>query len=981
MSKNGCKIGLLFGMVFLVLASLGQTRSVQGAPAALSGDANPACCQFDFDENGTIDVIDIMAVASRWRCQTGDECYDERYDLDSDGDIDIVDIMLVSACWGEVCPTTTPTATSIPTQTPTPTPSDTESPEILEFGIERMHTDPVEIKITWRVSDSGGSYLDRIEIWRCPQVGSWSVIHTDTFPIEYGYSLLTGTFYDIPGNGFWWYKVKAYDRAGNYAESLAFSIVIEAATPTATSTPTPAVPDNLAPTITKFTLNLEGVSNVRICWAVFDEGGSHLNYARVWRANISGLWQQVGSDYHYEPNTDGPIEVCIIDSPGSGTWWYKVDIADNAGNVLYWGNLTITVEGPTPTSTSTPTATPTSASSDNIAPIISMFSVEPSGENALISWEASDAGGSHLNYTRIWVNGSYGLYYYDPYTDGPIVLYVLEDAPDQGAWLYWVDVVDNAGNETQSQVISFPVDGSTPTSTPTRTSTRTPASGSTATHTPTHTPTRTPGPGDNTAPVVTSFGVSPDVANGPITLSWTVHDQGGSHLSHTEVWRAPNISGSPGTWQKIGPNYYAPASFDGPWSSSATDNPTEGVWWYNIHVLDNNGNMGQGCASPASAAHFPSVQQLQTGLPMCTATMVDKTVPRVIAFWVDPYRYEYACPVWLTFNWIADDGTASNPFIGGFDQAEILRTSDPPDLTNRSWEQVAVKQAPWWLGWDDEWSDSIQVNVPPGGLWWYGVHIRDNAGNVGFEPEPPGPIVIVSPFLGPPVRGSTPAIALTGNTGASCGSVGRVNCWFDHEIPTKDQEQGDDHICLWTGERLPSIYNDCTLGENCYDGHDAIDFCGAMGEDIYAASSGTVRGISTEHVLVKHPNFFFTLYMHITPATGLKNGTEVTRDTKLGETNAENHLHFALYYDRNGNGSRSHAEIVDPFGWRPTTTGIVHTDEEDPWTRDRGPGKERGFRSYYFWYETSPIYNQMSSLGVTARIPQDISFSYAKGLK
>jgi hypothetical protein len=33
----------------------------------------------------------------------GDGCYDELYDLDDDGDIDIVDIMLVAAHWGETC--------------------------------------------------------------------------------------------------------------------------------------------------------------------------------------------------------------------------------------------------------------------------------------------------------------------------------------------------------------------------------------------------------------------------------------------------------------------------------------------------------------------------------------------------------------------------------------------------------------------------------------------------------------------------------------------------------------------------------------------------------------------------------------------------------------------------------------------------------------------------------------------------------------
>ncbi len=58
---------------------------------------------YDFNRDCKVDVVDIMQVASRWRCRSVDSCYDDDYDIDKDGDIDIVDIMLVVKHWGETC--------------------------------------------------------------------------------------------------------------------------------------------------------------------------------------------------------------------------------------------------------------------------------------------------------------------------------------------------------------------------------------------------------------------------------------------------------------------------------------------------------------------------------------------------------------------------------------------------------------------------------------------------------------------------------------------------------------------------------------------------------------------------------------------------------------------------------------------------------------------------------------------------------------
>jgi hypothetical protein len=66
-------------------------------------DSAPCPLVGDVDNNGHVDIADVMLVAGSWHCQSGEGCYDERYDLDKDSDIDIVDIMLVVAHWGDTC--------------------------------------------------------------------------------------------------------------------------------------------------------------------------------------------------------------------------------------------------------------------------------------------------------------------------------------------------------------------------------------------------------------------------------------------------------------------------------------------------------------------------------------------------------------------------------------------------------------------------------------------------------------------------------------------------------------------------------------------------------------------------------------------------------------------------------------------------------------------------------------------------------------
>lgn len=99
-----------------------RVQNTTGQPSSIAASPNPfhssedfhlfsgywgatvwPCISGDLDCSCFVDVKDIMFVASRWRCQRGDDCYDERFDMDKDDDINVVDIMLVVAHWGETC--------------------------------------------------------------------------------------------------------------------------------------------------------------------------------------------------------------------------------------------------------------------------------------------------------------------------------------------------------------------------------------------------------------------------------------------------------------------------------------------------------------------------------------------------------------------------------------------------------------------------------------------------------------------------------------------------------------------------------------------------------------------------------------------------------------------------------------------------------------------------------------------------------------
>jgi hypothetical protein len=55
---------------------------------------------YDLDEDGDVDVTDIMMVAGHWGAKKGDKDYSLTIDLNDDGYISVKDIMMVAGQWG-----------------------------------------------------------------------------------------------------------------------------------------------------------------------------------------------------------------------------------------------------------------------------------------------------------------------------------------------------------------------------------------------------------------------------------------------------------------------------------------------------------------------------------------------------------------------------------------------------------------------------------------------------------------------------------------------------------------------------------------------------------------------------------------------------------------------------------------------------------------------------------------------------------------
>lgn len=227
------------------------------------------------------------------------------------------------------------------------------------------------------------------------------------------------------------------------------------------------------------------------------------------------------------------------------------------------------------------------------------------------------------------------------------------------------------------------------------------------------------------------------------------------------------------------------------------------------------------------------------------------------------------------------------------------------------------------------------------------------------------------PFLDLPIDYSDTIFSLAAN-GDTGSSPGRVNSWFDHEYPNY---QLDGYLKRWDGVRLADpLKIPCDNGKNCYDGHNGIDFSHdstEVNETVFASANGVAFGVVTSctdgnqscgggygnQVWVNHNNGYATRYGHLSNVFASNGAPIVFPFTDnigdMGNTGHSFgiHLHFDLYFDKNGDGVWSSDEVVDVYGWQGTTN--------DPWS----------MASSYLWKYPLSTQQQITISGGSASTP------------
>ncbi len=136
----------------------------------------------DLNNDGVINMADVILLASAFNAVRGDLKYASAYDLNDDGVINMTDVIVVAVNFGKIVTveTATPTkATPTPTKAPTPTPTSTPTPV-------------PSAKVTTKIMPLGDSITDGIFVPGGYRIKLWKNIVNDGFTVDFVGSLSNG---------------------------------------------------------------------------------------------------------------------------------------------------------------------------------------------------------------------------------------------------------------------------------------------------------------------------------------------------------------------------------------------------------------------------------------------------------------------------------------------------------------------------------------------------------------------------------------------------------------------------------------------------------------------------------------------------------------------------------------------------------------------------------------------------------------------
>jgi hypothetical protein len=292
---------------------------------------------------------------------------------------------------------------------------------------------------------------------------------------------------------------------------------IASATIGSTSPPPPT--DTTAPTISAFNVSSSSATlgqALTISYTLSDSGGSHLNQATLWRANIDGTlndssWVQIGNAISL--SGDGPsIGSFPTDTPPAiGNYWYGIHVTDGANNYM---NERLAGLGPIEVTVTQPDTTPPTVAISSPASGMTYTTAQ----TVVIMASASD----NVGVTKV------------DFYDGTSLIDSVPTAPYAHGWAitsanngthnWTARAYDAAGNVTTSSGVSLTVNIAVPDTTPPSLTIGSPANGANVTSAslPVSGTASDSGLGNNGISLVTVNGIAAnnDTVSGSGTANW-----------------------------------------------------------------------------------------------------------------------------------------------------------------------------------------------------------------------------------------------------------------------------------------------------------------------------------------------------------------------------------------------------------------------------------------------------------------------------